>query len=161
MSQIVAYQQVPVFMRRLRTNKEIKIAFTNGCFDLLHRGHVEYLEQARAVADFLFVGLNSDASVRRLKGSGRPLMSADDRAYILSRLRAVDAVCIFEQDTPFELIQMVRPDFLIKGGDYRVEDIVGRDFVESYGGQVHTIPLIPGRSTTGIIEKIKSQLTNK
>ena len=161
MSQIVAYQQVPEFMRRLRTNKEIKIAFTNGCFDLLHRGHVEYLEQARAVADFLFVGLNSDASVRRLKGNGRPLMSADDRAYILSRLRAVDAVCIFEQDTPLELIQMVRPDFLIKGGDYRVEDIVGRDFVESYGGQVHTIPLIPGRSTTGIIEKIKSQLTNK
>ena len=161
MSQIVAYQQVPEFMRRLRTNKEIKIAFTNGCFDLLHRGHVEYLEQARAVADFLFVGLNSDASVQRLKGSGRPLMSADDRAYILSRLRAVDAVCIFEQDTPLELIQMVRPDFLIKGGDYRVEDIVGRDFVESYGGQVHTIPLIPGRSTTGIIEKIKSQLTNK
>ena len=161
MSQIVAYQQVPEFMRRLRTNKEIKIAFTNGCFDLLHRGHVEYLEQARAVADFLFVGLNSDASVRRLKGSGRPLMPADDRAYILSRLRAVDAVCIFEQDTPLELIQMVRPDFLIKGGDYRVEDIVGRDFVESYGGQVHTIPLIPGRSTTGIIEKIKSQITNK
>lgn len=161
MSQIVAYQQVPEFMRRLRTNKGIKIAFTNGCFDLLHRGHVEYLEQARAVADFLFVGLNSDASVQRLKGSGRPLMSADDRAYILSRLRAVDAVCIFEQDTPLELIQMVHPDFLIKGGDYRVEDIVGRDFVESYGGQVHTIPLIPGRSTTGIIEKIKSQLTNK
>ncbi|HHJ52279.1 MAG TPA: D-glycero-beta-D-manno-heptose 1-phosphate adenylyltransferase [Caldithrix abyssi] len=161
MSQIVAYQQVPEFMRRLRTNKGIKIAFTNGCFDLLHRGHVEYLEQARAVADFLFVGLNSDASVRRLKGRGRPLMSADDRAYILSRLRAVDAVCIFEQDTPLELIQMVRPDFLIKGGDYRVEDIVGRDFVESYGGQVHTIPLIPGRSTTGIIEKIKSQITNK
>ncbi len=161
MSQIVAYQQVPEFMRRLRTNKEIKIAFTNGCFDLLHRGHVEYLEQARAVADFLFVGLNSDASVQRLKGRGRPLMPADDRAYILSRLRAVDAVCIFEQDTPLELIQMVRPDFLIKGGDYRVEDIVGRDFVESYGGQVHTIPLIPGRSTTGIIEKIKSQLTDK
>ncbi len=161
MSQIVAYQQVPEFMRRLRTNKDIRIAFTNGCFDLLHRGHVEYLEQARAVADFLFVGLNSDASVRRLKGNGRPLMPADDRAYILSRLRAVDAVCIFEQDTPLELIQMVHPDFLIKGGDYRVEDIVGRDFVKSYGGQVHTIPLIPGRSTTGIIEKIKSQLTNK
>ncbi len=158
MSVIVPYQQVPDFINKLRQDQAVTITFTNGCFDLLHRGHVEYLEKAKAAGNFLFVGVNSDASVQRLKGVGRPLMTADDRAYILSRLRAVDAVSIFEQDTPLELIRMVKPDILIKGGDYRVEDIVGREFVESYGGIVRTVPLVPGRSTTDILEKIKKQL---
>ncbi len=146
-------------MERLRRNYPgCRIAFTNGCFDILHRGHVAYLEQAAQLADFLVVGLNSDDSVRRLKGDDRPYIPQEDRAFILSRLEMVDVVCIFEQDTPLELIQRVKPDFLVKGGDYNLDNIVGRQFVENNGGKVLTITLIKGRSTTNIIKKIEGKL---
>ncbi len=131
-----------------------KVVFTNGCFDILHRGHVEYLEKARLQGDALFIGLNSDESVRRLKGDLRPIMPEEDRAYILASLAMVDYIAIFEEDTPLKLIEALQPDILIKGGDYRVEDIVGREFVEQHGGKVITIPLLPNRSTSNIIEKL-------
>jgi len=155
MKEILPYDSVAEFIRNLRQkHPQAQIAFTNGCFDILHRGHVQYLEKAKELADFLFVGLNSDASVRRLKGSDRPFMKEADRAFILSRLEAVDMVTIFEQDTPLELLNLVRPDLLIKGGDYTVENIVGRELVESYGGKVLTVPLVQGLSTTKLAEKI-------
>jgi rfaE bifunctional protein nucleotidyltransferase chain/domain len=130
------------------------VVFTNGCFDILHRGHVEYLEKASQLGDTLIVGLNSDASARRLKGKGRPLVPQGDRAHILAALTMVDYVTIFDEDTPWELIKIVKPDVLVKGGDYKLEDIVGREFVERRGGRVLTIPLLPGRSTTEIIDKM-------
>ena len=134
-----------------------RIVFTNGCFDLLHAGHVQLLEQARALGDFMVVAANSDASVRRLKGDGRPLLSETDRVKILAALDAVDLVLIFEEDTPLEVIRKVRPDVLVKGGDYEPEKIVGYDFVCSYGGRVQTIPLVTGRSTTALIAAMKSE----
>ncbi len=156
MTEIVDFNEIEDFVENLRKKfPGCRIAFTNGCFDLLHRGHVAYLEAAKAQADFLVLGLNSDASVRRLKGQNRPFVEQEDRAFILSRLKAVDVVCIFEQDTPLELIKRVQPDFLIKGGDYKLEEIVGREVVEARGGKVLTIPLINGRSTTNIVKKIK------
>ena len=133
------------------------IAFTNGCFDILHRGHVEYLESAKKKADILVLGLNSDASVLRLKGANRPYIPENDRAFILSRLEAVDIVCLFDEDTPLNLIKILHPDFLIKGGDYKIEQIVGREVVESYGGKVLTIPFISGKSSTNLIEQIQNK----
>jgi len=130
------------------------LVFTNGCFDILHRGHVEYLQQSRMMGDALVVGLNSDASVTRLKGKGRPLLPQEDRAFLLASLSAVDFVCVFEEDTPLKLIEAIRPDVLIKGGDYQIHEIVGREVVEGHGGKVVTIPLIPNRSTSDIIRKI-------
>lgn len=130
------------------------VVFTNGCFDILHRGHAEYLQKARMMGDALVVGLNSDDSVTRLKGEGRPLLPQEDRAFLLASLSAVDFVCIFEEDTPLKLIEAVRPDVLIKGGDYQVHEIVGREVVESHGGKVVTIQLVPNRSTSDIIQKI-------
>ena len=132
-----------------------RIVFTNGCFDLLHRGHVYYLSKAREMGDLLVVGLNSDNSVSRLKGKGRPVNNQESRAEVLAALGMVDHVIIFEEDTPLELIRMVRPDLLVKGGDYRVEEIVGYDEVTSRGGSVHVIPLLEGYSTTAIIERQK------
>jgi len=119
---------------------------------------VAYLEAAGAQADFLVLGLNSDQSVRKLKGPQRPYINQEDRAFILSRLESVDVVCIFNQDTPLELIKRVKPDYLIKGADYRLNEIVGREEVEAYGGKVLTIPLIKGRSTTNIVNKIRNSL---
>jgi rfaE bifunctional protein nucleotidyltransferase chain/domain len=137
--------------------KNKKIAFTNGCFDILHRGHVEYLEKAKKYADILILGLNTDNSVKRLKGAGRPYVNENDRAYVLSRLEAVDVVCLFDDDTPLELIKKVKPDFLIKGGDYELDQIVGRKLVENQGGHVLTIPFIKGNSSTSIIDRIKAE----
>lgn len=132
-----------------------RIVFTNGCFDLLHRGHLEYLASAKTYGDILVIGLNSDLSVRRLKGANRPFTSEQDRAYILSQLQMVDAVCIFAEDTPLQLISEIQPDVLVKGGDYKIEEIVGKDVVERQGGLVITVPVIAGRSTSGLIEKIR------
>ena len=157
MNEIVDFNDIEVFISNLRKQRPIQIAFTNGCFDILHRGHVEYLEKAKEKADVLIVGLNSDESVRLLKGEGRPYVSEGDRAFILSRLEAVDIVCIFTEETPLELIKKAQPDVLIKGGDYTVDTIVGREIVESSGGKVLTIPLVTGRSTTSILNKIKMQ----
>jgi D-beta-D-heptose 7-phosphate kinase/D-beta-D-heptose 1-phosphate adenosyltransferase len=141
-------------VRNWREEKKV-IVFTNGCFDLIHRGHVEYLNKAKSMGDILILGLNSDTSVKKLKGPDRPYVSEQDRAYILSHLVSVDAVSIFEEDTPLNLIKMVMPDILVKGGDYTPETIVGRKEVEQKGGDVVAIPLLEGRSTTGLIEKIK------
>ena len=132
------------------------VVFTNGVFDLLHPGHVEYLEAARSLGDALVVGVNSDASARRLgKGPGRPVNDAVGRARVLAGLAAVDRVVIFEEDTPLELIMALRPDVLVKGGDYSRASIVGADFVESTGGTVLTIDLVPGQSTTSIVERLR------
>jgi D-glycero-beta-D-manno-heptose 1-phosphate adenylyltransferase len=133
-----------------------KIVFTNGCFDLLHVGHVRYLAEARAQGDLLVVGLNADASVRRLKGEERPIQHEEDRGEILSALSCVDFVTLFAEDTPENLIKKVRPDILVKGGDWPIEKIVGSQFVLSYGGQVRSLQFVSGRSTTLIIEKLKS-----
>lgn len=130
-----------------------RIVFTNGVFDILHRGHVEYLAKARSFGDLLIVGLNTDASVRRLKGKDRPVQSQRDRATILLALRSVDWVVLFSDDTPAKLISLVRPDVLVKGADYKESEIVGAEFVRSYGGQVKRVRLTPGRSTTRIIKR--------
>jgi D-beta-D-heptose 7-phosphate kinase/D-beta-D-heptose 1-phosphate adenosyltransferase len=130
------------------------VVFTNGCFDLLHAGHIKYLEASRELGDCLIVGLNTDASVRRLKGAGRPILDELERAEILSALSCVDYVVLFEDDTPIELIEEIRPDVLTKGADYSRADVVGGDLVESYGGRVARIDLVAGKSTTGIIERI-------
>ena len=130
--------------------------FTNGVFDLLHRGHVEYLEDARALGDRLVVGINTDASVQRLKGPERPLVPEDERAEILAALACVDLVVPFDEDTPDRLIEQVRPDVLVKGGDWALDQIAGRAFVESYGGRVANIPLREGLSTTRIVERIRA-----
>ena len=132
-----------------------KIVFTNGCFDILHRGHVEYLMAARQQGDLLIIGVNTDKSVKILKGDDRPLVSEQDRAFILSQLLPVDAVVLFSEETPYNLICDIKPDVLVKGGDYNVEEVVGRDVVEASGGKVVIIPLVPGRSTSNIIEKVR------
>lgn len=133
------------------------IVFTNGCFDLLHVGHVKYLQKARRLGDLLVLGLNSDTSIRRLKGPQRPLIGQDERAHILSALDCIDYVVIFDEDTPLELIRAVRPHVLVKGGDYQPDQVIGKDVVESYGGRVELITFVDGKSTTNIIEKILQQ----
>jgi D-beta-D-heptose 7-phosphate kinase/D-beta-D-heptose 1-phosphate adenosyltransferase len=133
-----------------------RLAFTNGCFDVLHAGHVRLLQEARSQADLLIVGLNSDASVRALKGPSRPLHSAEARSSVLAALQAVDYVTVFEEATPLSLIQALKPDVLVKGADYRREDVVGAQFVESYGGRVHLVTLREGCSTSGIIKKLQA-----
>lgn len=130
------------------------VVFTNGCFDILHPGHVDYLRRARELGDLLVVGVNSDASVRRLKGRCRPVNPEQDRVAVLAGLECVDRVVIFNQDTPLELIREVRPDVLVKGGDWPVEKIVGRDVVEESGGTVLSLKLLSGYSTSGIIDRI-------
>ncbi len=138
---------------RLRL-EPVTIVFTNGCFDILHRGHIEYLSEARSMGDILIVGLNADESVQRLKGENRPIQSQEDRAIILSALKGVDAVVIFEEDTPAALIKELLPDILVKGGDYSADDVVGSETVLSAGGAVNIIPFRPGHSTTCLLEKI-------
>lgn len=132
------------------------LVFTNGCFDLIHRGHIEYLNEAKKLGDKLIVGLNTDHSVKRLKGEKRPIFTLMDRAFLLDNLKAVDFVIPFNDDTPINLIETIRPNILVKGGDYKPEDIVGYEQVISYGGKVLTIPFVKGYSTTSIIEKIKN-----
>ena len=131
-----------------------RLVFTNGCFDLLHPGHVQYLDEARRLGDALVVGVNTDGSVRRLKGDGRPLVPQDARAVVLAGLAAVDAVVLFEEDTPRALIAALLPDLLVKGGDYRAEDVVGRDEVERAGGEVRILPFFPGHSTSELARRI-------
>lgn len=131
-----------------------RVVFTNGCFDLLHIGHVRYLAEARACGDALVVGVNSDRSVRKLKGKGRPLTPERERAELLASLSSVDYVTIFDEDTPLELVAEIKPDVLVKGSDYGRREIVGGDVVEAGGGKVARIPLVEGRSTRGLIRKI-------
>ena len=134
-----------------------EIVFTNGCFDLLHVGHVKYLQAARQLGDLLVLGLNSDASIRRLKGAKRPLISEEERAHILAALDCIDYVVIFDEDTPLELIKTLRPHILVKGGDYTPEEVVGRELVESWEGRVELIQFVDGKSTSRTIEKILEQ----
>ncbi|WP_457623480.1 D-glycero-beta-D-manno-heptose 1-phosphate adenylyltransferase [Persephonella sp.] len=133
-----------------------KIVFTNGCFDIIHAGHVDYLEKAKKLGDILIVGLNSDSSVRRIKGKARPINNQEHRMKVLNALKPVDLVIIFDEDTPERLIKEIKPDVLVKGGDWKIENIVGSDFVKSYGGKVQTIDFIYDISTTKIIQKVKN-----
>jgi rfaE bifunctional protein nucleotidyltransferase chain/domain len=134
--------------------KKRKIVFTNGCFDILHRGHIQYLAQAAGFGDSLVIGLNTDESVKKLKGPSRPYLDENARALILASLSFVAAVLLFDEETPYELIKKVQPDFLVKGGDYKVEEIVGYDIVKAMGGEVLTIELVKGYSSTSIINKL-------
>ncbi len=131
-----------------------RIVFTNGCFDIIHVGHVRYLKEARELGDVLVVGLNSDISVRTIKGSNRPIVPQGERAEVLSSLKYVDYVVIFGEPDPYNTIAAIKPDVLVKGGDWGIDKIIGRDIVESYGGKVCTIPFIEGASSSGIIEDI-------
>lgn len=133
-----------------------RVVFTNGVFDLLHPGHLDVLRGARERGDALIVGLNSDASVRRLKGPDRPVRREAERAYVLAGLEAVDAVAVFDQDTPLELVKLLRPDVIVKGGDYSPETVVGAAEVRGWGGECIIIPLTPGQSTTSIIERLRA-----
>ena len=140
-----------------RARQPGRVAFTNGVFDLLHPGHVDVLSGARARGDVLVVGLNSDASVKRLKGSDRPVRSEGERAYVLAALEAVDAVTLFEQDTPLQLVQLLQPDVIVKGGDYSPDTVVGANEVRARGGDVVIIPLTPGHSTTSTIDRLRGR----
>jgi rfaE bifunctional protein nucleotidyltransferase chain/domain len=135
-------------------NSGKKIVFTNGCFDILHRGHAEYLEQAKSLGDLLVVGVNSDTSVKRLKGKDRPINNEKDRAFMLDKLKPVDVVTIFTEDTPINLISEIFPDVLVKGGDWKEEDIVGSDVVKSHGGKVISLKFVDSYSTTAIIDRM-------
>lgn len=135
-----------------------KVVFTNGCFDIIHSGHIYYLTEAKKLGDILVIGLNTDNSVRRLKGENRPINNQNDRAAVLSALRPVDFVCYFDEDTPLELIKIINPDVLVKGADYSLENIVGADFVIANGGSVQTIQFIPNKSTTNIINKMRAEV---
>ena len=149
---IIELNELLSLLRDLRGKK--KIVFTNGCFDILHAGHADYLKKAKSLGDILVVGINSDESIRRIKGEKRPIIPQELRAYLLDSLKPVDYVIIFEEDTPFELIKAIKPDVLVKGADWDVDKIVGADFVLSYGGKVERIEFSFDISTTKIIEKI-------
>ena len=148
-----------IVLRRLRQIGK-KVVFTNGCFDILHVGHVSYLQRARDLGDLLVLGLNSDASVRRLKGDTRPLVPEDDRAVILAALSCVDYVVMFDDDTPEELISLLQPDILVKGSDYKESEVVGADLVKQWGGRVELMPFISGKSTTALVSKINEKTSN-
>jgi D-beta-D-heptose 7-phosphate kinase/D-beta-D-heptose 1-phosphate adenosyltransferase len=152
-SKIVDLDMAARIAGNLRKNNK-KIVFTNGCFDLIHYGHIQYLQKARRLGDRLFLGLNSDSSVKRLKGPSRPILNEHDRAHILSALDCVDQVILFNEPTPLKLINAIKPHFLVKGGDYKVEQIVGHKEMKKWGGEIKTVAYIEGNSTTGIIKKI-------
>jgi len=145
----------PYLIRNQLRDVPKTIVFTNGCFDILHRGHVEYLEFCKSLGDKVVVGLNSDDSVRRIKGLKRPINTQNDRAYVLSALKVIDYVIIFDEMTPLELIKQISPDILVKGDDWSIEQVVGKDFVESRGGSVILAPFVEGKSTTSTIDKIR------
>ncbi|MDQ7031715.1 MAG: D-glycero-beta-D-manno-heptose 1-phosphate adenylyltransferase [Desulfonauticus sp.] len=151
MSKLIGLEE---FLKLKNKFKEKKIVFTNGCFDLLHVGHVDYLTRAKQLGDILIIGLNSDSSVKKIKGSKRPLNNEKDRATVLAALECVDFIILFEEDTPYRLIQAIQPDVLVKGGDWPIDRIVGKDIVEANGGQVISLSLIEGYSTTNLINKI-------
>ena len=152
-SKILSEDNLNILINEWR-EKNQKIVFTNGCFDLLHLGHIDYLAKAKDLGDKLIIGVNTDDSVRRLKGVYRPLQDENSRLHILAALEFVDAVILFNEDTPYELIKKIQPDVLVKGADYKIEDIVGYDIVTSRGGSVKTIEYLEGYSTTSIEQKI-------
>lgn len=150
---IISKAEAGRLSRKLREVGE-KIVFTNGCFDIIHAGHAAYLLEARKLGDFLFVGLNSDSSVRRIKGEKRPIVPEKERRLVLASFAFVDRVTVFAQDTPYELIKEIKPHVLVKGEDWNIEDIAGGDLVIGYGGEVKTVPLLKGLSSSKIIERI-------
>ncbi|MBS1970051.1 MAG: D-glycero-beta-D-manno-heptose 1-phosphate adenylyltransferase [Bdellovibrionales bacterium] len=152
MGQVSKFESIAKDLASLKSQNK-KIVFTNGCFDLLHVGHVRYLQEAKKLGDVLVVGVNSDASVRVLKGPTRPVQIEADRAEILAALGAVDYTVIFNEDTPLKLIETVKPDILVKGGDWKIDQIVGSDFVIANGGKVMSLQFVDGKSTTKLIEK--------
>ena len=146
--------EISTMIQRARSEGKT-IVFTNGCFDILHRGHVAYLQKAKSLGDILIVGMNTDASVQKLKGPDRPVNTLEDRAFVLAALKSVDYVIAFDEDTPINLITTLKPDILVKGGDYSLETIVGAQEVIESGGRVEIIPFVEGKSTTSIIDSIK------
>lgn len=154
-SKLYSHQAIVQLVNRLKKNRK-KVVFTNGCFDILHAGHVQYLERAKKFGDVLILGLNSDTSTRRLKGAGRPINTQKDRATVLAGLACVDYITIFNEDTPARLIQSISPDVLVKGSDWKISLISGANHVLSRGGKVKRIRLLKGRSTTAILKKAKS-----
>jgi rfaE bifunctional protein nucleotidyltransferase chain/domain len=153
-AKIVDNESIQPQLARIRFRKK-KIVFTNGCFDLLHKGHIDYLAKASDMADFMIVGLNTDKSVQKIKGKERPVQDEQSRALILAALSFIDYVVLFDEETPYNLINLVQPDILVKGADYKPEDIVGYDILKSKGGEVKTLDFLDGYSTSSIIEKIK------
>ncbi len=150
---IVPFSKVRALASSLRAKKK-RIVFTNGCFDIIHAGHIKYLSKAKALGDILIVGINSDSSVKKIKGPSRPVVRQGDRAAIVAALKPVDYVSIFNDTTPIKLIKAIKPDVLVKGADWRLNSIVGGDFVTSYGGKVRAVSLAKGRSTSNLIRKI-------
>ena len=155
MKTILTKKELPAFIKRYRRQKK-KIVFTNGVFDIIHRGHVEYLTEAKSFGDILIIGLNSDASVRRIKGPNRPINSQKDRAIVLAALKPVDFIVLFGEDTPLKLIQTITPDILVKGADYKLSEIVGAEHVLHHGGIVKRVKITPGRSSTKVINRLSS-----
>lgn len=153
MGQVVTLSELKILRDEFR-KRNLKLVFTNGVFDILHRGHVEYLNKAKNLGDILVIGVNSDESVRKIKGNKRPIVNQEDRTFLLSNIKCVDYVCVFDEETPLNLIKEIVPDILVKGSDWNKEDIVGKDIVEKNGGVVATIEYIPQRSTSNIIDVI-------
>ena len=152
---LITHESLESIVNQMRT-ASAKLVFTNGCFDILHPGHIAYLTAARGLGDILIVGLNSDTSIARLKGTDRPINKLEDRISMLTALESISYIVTFDEDTPATLIQQISPDILVKGGDYQPEQIVGYKHVRSYGGEVLTVPLLEGYSTTAFINKIKA-----
>jgi D-glycero-beta-D-manno-heptose 1-phosphate adenylyltransferase len=153
MNELKSLEEIKAIRKKLKT-ENLKVVFTNGCFDLIHAGHVDYLSKAKALGDVLIVGLNSDASVSRIKDDKRPILLQNERAFVLLNLKPVDYVTVFEEDTPEKLIREIIPDILVKGGDWPIDKIVGRDIVEANGGEVKTIEFVNDQSTSKIIKSI-------
>jgi len=150
------WDEITTIVQDLKSHSK-KIVFTNGCFDVLHAGHVKYLSEASDLGDVLILGLNSDTSVKRLKGNERPINSEEDRAIVLSALIPISYIVLFKEDTPYKLINHIKPDILVKGGDWKPEDIVGSDIVRSYNGEIKSLSYINGKSSTEIIDKMKKK----
>jgi D-glycero-beta-D-manno-heptose 1-phosphate adenylyltransferase len=153
MGKVLQLEELIKIRKELKEQNK-KVVFTNGCFDILHKGHVDYLNKAKELGDVLVVGLNSDISVKLIKGEKRPIVTQDERAFILSNLIAIDYVCFFDEDTPKNLISAVIPDYLVKGADWDIDKVVGKDVVEANGGKVLTVTLTPNKSTTNIIKTV-------
>ena len=155
-SKLKTWEEITNIIKELKSQNK-KIVFTNGCFDILHSGHVQYLAEAKELGDILILGLNSDSSVKRLKGNDRPINNEIERATVLSALCTISHIVIFKEDTPYKLINHIKPDILVKGGDWKPEDIVGSDIVSSYNGEVKSLSFVDGKSTTDIIDKLKEK----
>ena len=159
MNELKTIDEIKAIRKKIKSENK-KVVFTNGCFDLIHAGHVDYLSKAKALGDVLIVGLNSDASIKRIKGEKRPILNEPERAFIISNLKPVDYIVIFEEDTPAKLIEEIVPDILVKGADWSIENIVGRNVVEANGGEVKTIEFVNDQSTTKIINSILTKYKN-